>query len=648
MPRCSIIIPVHNWASVTRQCLETVFAVSSPTHEIEVVVVDDASTDTTPEMLASFGDRITVVRHTTNTGFGVACNDGVAAARASEYVILLNNDTVPQPGWLQALIEDSEAHPGTAVVGSQLLFPNATIQHAGVVICQDRCPRHIYSGFPAHHPAVNKSRRFQIVTAACALIRRAVFEQIGGFDPAFRNGYEDVDLCLRIGEIGHEVRYCHRSVVYHLESLSRVMRTSQDRKNQELLRKRWLDRVRVDDLDYYLEDGLLQFSYGDYFPVEMRIDPLLGVARESDADAAHRLIASRARQVFDLLRENIRLANRLREAEAALVSKREVNRGARGQGTRKVADGDNQTGIHDAPDNPTCDVNRTPLLDPYASADNVRRAEEIVAEPKFCPRRPAPDEAGVSVLILNLDRPEYIIPLLDHLQAQQCQAKVDGVRLEVIVGDTGSTDPTVLRYYDDHARYITVVRDLEYNFSRCNNQLAFDHATCRALLFLNNDIIFPAGSSPVLEMYRQLESDLSLGVVGVWLFFPDGSVQHGGVDFSRTPDIRGFCYHPHARAKIDPNAIHPSRLSPAVTGACLMTRSKLFWQVGGMDDGYRVECQDIAYCLTLDRLGFRTRLLDGGNIVHLENGTRPRGHEEWSDRQRFLRKWGSYIEARFL
>ena len=82
-------------------------------------------------------------------------------------------------------------------------------------------PLHLYAGCSADHPAVNKSRRFQAVTAACLLVRRPAFEEVGGFDTGYHNDLEDVDLCLRLGRLGHEVHYCHESVLYHLESASR-------------------------------------------------------------------------------------------------------------------------------------------------------------------------------------------------------------------------------------------------------------------------------------------------------------------------------------------------------------------------------------------------------------------------------------------
>ena len=87
-------------------------------------------------------------------------------------------------------------------VGAKLLFPNGTVQHAGVVIGQDRWPHNLYTGFPAS--TRRQPLRLPAVTAACMLVRRDAFEPAGGFDPAFLNGYEDVDLCLRLGEEGHE------------------------------------------------------------------------------------------------------------------------------------------------------------------------------------------------------------------------------------------------------------------------------------------------------------------------------------------------------------------------------------------------------------------------------------------------------------
>lgn len=143
MPRCSIIIPVHNHAALTRQCISALLRMPAVTTDTEIVVVDDASTDLTPEVLREFGGSIRVVTHTTNAGFAVSCNDGAAAA-AGEFLIFLNNDTIPLSGWLDALVIYADAHPQAAAVGSKLLYPNDTIQHAGVTINQEGWPFHIY------------------------------------------------------------------------------------------------------------------------------------------------------------------------------------------------------------------------------------------------------------------------------------------------------------------------------------------------------------------------------------------------------------------------------------------------------------------------------------------------------------------------
>jgi GT2 family glycosyltransferase len=303
-PTTSIVIPVHNRASLTRQCLSVL--TSTLPEAVEIVVVDDGSTDVTPQLLETYEERVRVVRHEEAHGFASACNDGAEAARG-RFIVLLNNDTIPQSGWLDALLAHAERYPAAAAVGAKLLFPNDTIQHAGVVICADRNPRHVYMGFPSDHPVVNKSRRFQVVTAACMLLRREAFEAAGGLDGDFHNGFEDVDLCLRLGEHGYEVWYCHESVLHHYEKGTR--RDERFEENLSLYRRRWARKVRPDEFDYYVADDLLKVSYGHQYPLGFEISPELAVLEreeewERDVD---RLLAERSRQVFILLRENLEI-----------------------------------------------------------------------------------------------------------------------------------------------------------------------------------------------------------------------------------------------------------------------------------------------------------------------------------------------------
>jgi GT2 family glycosyltransferase len=189
-------------------------------------------------------------------------------------------------------------------VGAKLLFPNGRIQHAGVVFARDLVPRHVYAGFPGHHPAVNKSRQFQAVTAACALIRRELFEKAGAFDAAFVNGYEDVDLCLRLRRLGYEIHYCHECVAAHLESATRGYAT--DPGNFDRFLERWSETVHQDDFAYYVEDGLIDIHYWDFSPALLSVSPLLVVLDER-ATATERLLAERSRELEASLKENSRL-----------------------------------------------------------------------------------------------------------------------------------------------------------------------------------------------------------------------------------------------------------------------------------------------------------------------------------------------------
>ncbi|MDC8447834.1 MAG: glycosyltransferase [Nitrospira sp.] len=214
---CSIVMPVCNRVELTKDCL-TALAGLKDQPEYELIIVDNGSTDGTTDFLRQLSGDVRTIANEENLGFAKACNQGAAVARG-KYLIFLNNDTIPQPGWLAALVAEVDHHSEVGIVGSKLLYPDGTIQHAGVVRdCAHRLPYHIYKTFAGDHPAVNQRREFQIVTAACLLIRRALFEEVGGFDEGYVNGFEDADLCLKVQERGSVVVYQPRSVVVHLES----------------------------------------------------------------------------------------------------------------------------------------------------------------------------------------------------------------------------------------------------------------------------------------------------------------------------------------------------------------------------------------------------------------------------------------------
>jgi GT2 family glycosyltransferase len=136
-PQVSILIPVFNQLALTRNCLKAIQD-NSPHDSIEVIVIDNGSTDGTSEFLARWRGPfpLQVICNHENRGFARANNQGAQIARG-DYLVLLNNDTVPQPNWLPPLLEIFRDHDDVGAVGSKLLFPDGTIQHAGVITAKD-------------------------------------------------------------------------------------------------------------------------------------------------------------------------------------------------------------------------------------------------------------------------------------------------------------------------------------------------------------------------------------------------------------------------------------------------------------------------------------------------------------------------------
>ncbi|MBO0728077.1 MAG: glycosyltransferase [Acidimicrobiaceae bacterium] len=236
--KVSVIIPVRNESFLTRLCLAALQLAELP--DAEVIVVDNGSSDDTPDLLAQWArpPEYRFLRSDENRPFGPACNWGATEARG-ELLAFLNNDTFVLANWLPALIR-SFADRTVSVAGSLLLYPNGRVQHAGVAFDQHG-PYHVFSGLSPACPMVQLPRDCQAVTGASLAIRRDDFEALGGFDSNFQNSGEDVDLCLRLRERGARVRYVPDSVAYHFESMT-VGRLDAEQLGIDLLKQRWAGR----------------------------------------------------------------------------------------------------------------------------------------------------------------------------------------------------------------------------------------------------------------------------------------------------------------------------------------------------------------------------------------------------------------------
>lgn len=223
----SIIIPNRNRLLFLKKCVDSIYAHTDyPNYEI--LVVDDHSTD--PALLGYYRSQIKekrnfrVLEGESPFNFSRACNQGARNA-SGEFFLFLNNDTeVLHSDWLTNLVGVARL-PGVGAVGAKLIYPNGKVQHAGVVIGLEGHATHVFQGVandpftPYGH--VDWMRNVSAVTAACMLVPKDVFWQIGGFDEQFQIAFGDIDFCLRLRDAGYRIVYTPDACLIHYEGRSR-------------------------------------------------------------------------------------------------------------------------------------------------------------------------------------------------------------------------------------------------------------------------------------------------------------------------------------------------------------------------------------------------------------------------------------------
>ena len=213
----SIIIPVFNKVEYTKQCIHAIIR-NTPAQLFEIIIIDNASTDNTKSYLQGLSGDVRIITNEQNVGYTIACNQGAAVAQG-KYLVLLNNDTVPQSGWLESLIKLAEERPDAGAIGAKLVYPNGKLQEAGGIVFQDGSGWNFGNGDDPNKPVYNVVSDVDYCSGACLLVKKELFDQVGGFDEQYAPAYyEETDLCFSLREKGYKTLYNPDTLVVHHES----------------------------------------------------------------------------------------------------------------------------------------------------------------------------------------------------------------------------------------------------------------------------------------------------------------------------------------------------------------------------------------------------------------------------------------------
>lgn len=285
MPLVSIVIPTRDQLPFLSRCIDSLLS-NTDYPAFEILIVDnDSQTTEAREFLAGLSalgtDQIRVLSAPGPFNFSRMNNLAVAQARG-EFILLLNNDTAAlQPDWLGHMVRHA-LRDGVGIVGARLLYPDGKVQHAGVIMGLRGPAEHPCLGLDNAEPGylfrAQVTQNFSAVTAACMLVSKAVYEEVGGLDEVtFGVSYNDIDFCLRVGQTGRRIVWTPLATLLHegsasqkagIENKSQAQKVQRFGKEQEAMYLRW-PAVIANDPAYNPNLSLVERGY------EIEANPLL-------------------------------------------------------------------------------------------------------------------------------------------------------------------------------------------------------------------------------------------------------------------------------------------------------------------------------------------------------------------------------------
>lgn len=268
-PLISIIIPNKDQVESLDKCLRSIEKSSYKNYEIIIVENNSTEDETFAYYKKIESDKIRIVYWSDEFNYSAINNFGVKHARG-DYLLLLNNDVeVIATDWLEELTANCQ-RKDVGIVGARLYYPDDTIQHAGIVIGIGGVAGALFVGMPRmftgylHKAAIQQD--LSAVTAACMMVKRSVYEELGGLEEELKVAFNDVDFCLRAREKGYLVVYDPNVELYHFESKSRGTEDSKEKirrfQNEiEYMRSHWLELLKKGDPMYNPNLTLTKWDY---------------------------------------------------------------------------------------------------------------------------------------------------------------------------------------------------------------------------------------------------------------------------------------------------------------------------------------------------------------------------------------------------
>ena len=260
-PKVSIVIPNMDHADTLRTCISSIL--EKTTYEnFEIVIIENNSRK--EETFAYYDElktdpRIQIVTWEGKFNYSAINNFGVREAATGEYILLLNNDIeVITPDWLQEMLMFAQ-RSDVGAVGAMLYYPDDTIQHAGVILGIGGVAGHAHKYFPrgdfGYMSRATIAQDLSVVTAACVMLPRTVWDEVGGLDETFEVAFNDVDLCMRIRKAGYLIVWTPYAELYHYESKSRGAEDTPEKKKRfegevRRFQARWKSELAAGD-PYY-------------------------------------------------------------------------------------------------------------------------------------------------------------------------------------------------------------------------------------------------------------------------------------------------------------------------------------------------------------------------------------------------------------